>query len=141
MYHPKFDVSPTIIENPSPTHQPRADMFLPKWLLIFGIVLLIGGVVLLFFFIPAALFCLVLGAAAVLCWKNQTIRIISDSTFVYTTFLGRQHEYRFSQIEGLRQNSDSMTLFVGGGKVHIESCARLTQRLLDKLEAHLPDEA
>lgn len=129
----------TIIENPSPVHQPRADMFLPKWLLIFGIVLLIGGVVLTFVFFPAALFCFALGAAAVLCWKNQTIRIISDSTFVYTTFLGRQREYRFSQIEGLRQNSDSMTLFVGGGKVHMESCACITQRLIDKLEEHLPD--
>ena len=37
----------------------------------------------------------------------------------------------------MRRNSDSMTLFVGEGKVHIESCAILSDRLVDRINKQL----
>ena len=41
------------------------------------------GLVLCICFIP-------LGIAAILCWRNQTIVILTPYTFQYTTFLGRK---------------------------------------------------
>ncbi len=123
----------------------RADMFLPNWLMGFGIVLDIAAVA----FLVAA--CVtqnwmlligvggagVLGVFAHLCWKNQTIRILSESTFEYTTLFGKTTVYAFSDIKGIRVNEDSFTMFVGDGKVHIESIAILSQRLFDKIDQAL----
>ncbi|MBQ9747455.1 MAG: hypothetical protein IJV98_01605 [Clostridia bacterium] len=125
--------------------QPRADMYLPAWILAFGIVLIVGALGFLIGFaftlsvalIVISVICGVLGVVAILCWRNQTVRILSDSTFEYSTFLGKKTVYTFSEIKGLRRNSDSCTLFVGEGKVHIESCAIMTSRFLEKLDAAL----
>ncbi len=127
--------------------EPRADMYMPVWLLAFSLLLLVAGVALsiyaivsLFFgVVLAAVFCLLFGAAAFLCWKNQTIRMLSDDVFVYTTFLGNEKTYRFSQIKGLKRNNDSMTLFVGDGKVHIESSACITSRLAARINRQLEE--
>ena len=78
-----------------------------------------------------------LGVAATLCWKNQTIRIIDEDTFEYSTFLGKKIRYRFSEIKKLRVNQDSMTLFVGNGKVHIEAMVVISQELMDKIDTAL----
>lgn len=131
-----------------PKKEPKADMYLPLWLFIFGIVLLCIGIlaaiyVLLsyaFIFAPVSLILLFLGAAALLCWSNQTIHIVSDDVFVYTTFLGNRKECRFSDISNLRINNDSFTLFVGEQKVHIESCAIMSDRLKVKLAPYLLQE-
>lgn len=125
--------------------EPRADMCLPDWILAFGMVLVAGGVAVGIYGVlkatvgalVAGVIALVLGIAAILCWRNQTIRITSETTFEYTTFLGKTYEYKFSQIRGLRQNHDSMTMFVGDGKVHIESSAYISQRLADKINERL----
>ena len=125
--------------------KPRADMFLPNWLNGFG-----------FFLDTIALACLVaafitktwgliigfviagaLGIAAYLCWKNQMINIIDDDTFEYTTFLGKKIKYSFSDIKELRVNQDSLTLFVGDGKVHIESSVIISSELMDKIDEAL----
>ena len=119
-----------------PEDGPRADMFLPDWLLLFGIVLVLGGIIAgiaLFGTLGYASLLILVGASvlgvlAVMCWKNQSVRVLSDTEFEYTTFLGNKNVYRFDEINGLKQNSDSMTLFVGDGKVHIESCAIITER-------------
>ena len=81
-------------------------------------------------------FYLVLGAGfliifigILLCYKNQRIYIISDEEFIYSTMFGKKKTYRFEQIIALRKNRDSLTLFVGGDKVHIESSAVLSDRL------------
>ncbi|MBQ8638862.1 MAG: hypothetical protein IJ468_06810 [Lachnospiraceae bacterium] len=118
---------------------PRADMYLPERLLALGIVLAVIGIVLGIGFactltpwmLPAALVCILIGIAAVMCWKNQTIRILSDETFEYTTFLGKTHVYAFRDITALIQNNDSFTLIVGGNKVHIESMAVLSPRFVE----------
>ena len=78
--------------------------------------------------------CAVLAVAAVLCWRNQTIQILDEETFEYTTFLGNKKVYSFSEIRSVRKNSDSATLFVGDGKVHIEAMAIMSDRLTEKLD-------
>ena len=78
-----------------------------------------------------------LGILELLCWRNQSIHIISEEQFTYTTMFGNTYTYSFSDIQGLRKNQDSMTLFVAGKKVHIESMAVLSQRLVDKINAAL----
>ena len=125
--------------------KPRADMFLPGWLNGFGIFLDIVAVALLVAMFITQTWALaigfviagLLGVAATLCWKNQTIRIIDEDTFEYSTFLGKKIRYRFSEIKELRVNQDSMTLFVGNGKVHIEAMVVISQELMDKIDTAL----
>ncbi len=123
----------------------RADMCLPDWVLLLGIVLGVGAGLGL---ICAALYdwnalllasfgLLALSLYAVLCWKNQTIRLLDGERFVYRSFLGTETEYAFADIRRLRRNADSWTLFVGDGKVHIDFAARLSEPLVEKLEERL----
>ncbi len=131
------------------TDQPRADMYLPDVLLAMGITLLLAGVGLAVFALWEMLLwagllsplVVGLGIAAVLCWRNQTIHMLSDEEFVYTTFLGTSYQFRFDTIEGARQNNDSITLFVDGRKVHIESMAILSERLADAINRQLEKQA
>lgn len=119
--------------------EPRADMYLPDKLLAMALVFLAGGIICVLFAVfsfavlavVGAVLGIVLGVCALLCWKNQMIHIISDQQFTYTTMFGKTCTYSFSDIQGLRQNNDSLTLFVAGKKVHIESMAILSERLVD----------
>lgn len=134
-----------ILGMPEPGENPRADMFLPDWILGFGVALAIfavGGAVAYFFLgeilvLVLALICAVLSPAAVLCWKNQTITILDESRFEYSTFLGTKKVYYFSDIRAIRKNSDSLTLFVGEDKVHIEAAALMSPRLAEKIDSRL----
>lgn len=124
---------------------PRADMYLPGFLKYFGFFLDIASLAFLvaaivtqtWGLIIGAVICGGLGIAAWLCWKNQTIKIIGEDRFEYTTFLGKTTEYRFSDIKELRVNQDSMTLILTNGKVHIESMVRMSERLLNKIDEAL----
>ena len=123
----------------------RADMFMPDRLLAMALVMLAGGTAcaiyaVLRFAVLAVIFAAVgilFGVFALLCWKNQTIRMISDEQFTYTTMFGNTKTYLFSEIQGLRKNQDSMTLLVAGQKVHIESMAVLSTRLVDRINEAL----
>ena len=139
----KMDELP-LEESPSKVG-PRADMYLPLWLMVFSLVLMAAG---LGFGIAAVVnastdagiaapLCFFLGLAAFLCWKNQKIKIISNDTFVYRTFLGNEHTYRFDQIRGLIPRQDSCTLLMENGKIHMERCAILTKRLSDRINQEL----
>ena len=127
---------------------PRADMFLPDFLKYFGFFLdAVAGAFLVAMFITqiwgliiGVILCGGLGIAAWLCWKNQTIRIIDDNTFEYTTFLGKPTVYHFSDIKALRTNQDSLTLILTNGKVHIESMVCMSETLLDKINSALSKE-
>ena len=125
---------------PSP---PRADMFLPDFLkkfsffldflaVAFGVATIVTHILIL---IIAVILLGGFGAATWLCWKNQTIKIINDDQFEYTTFMGRTTVYRFSDIKGLRANNDSWTLFLTNGKVHIEAIACMSETLCNKINA------
>lgn len=128
---------------------PRADMYLPERLLAMSLIFMCGGlacgVYYIFRLAVWAILCAVLGIAlgvgALLCWKNQTIRVISDEQFTYTTMFGNTYTYNFSDIERLRRNNDSLTLFVAGKKVHIESMAILSDRLIDLINKALRADA
>ena len=124
---------------------PRADMFLPDRLLAMAFALFalgIGfGVYAVFEFtvwkVVVAVLGIALGVLAVLCWRNQTIHIISEEQFTYTTMFGNTRTYNFSDIKGLVRNQDSMTMLVGNDKVHIESMAVLSERLIDSINKAL----
>lgn len=129
--------------------EPRADMFLPVKVLSLAPVMLIAGVV---FAVIATIkgtialavltpICIILGVAALLCWRNQKIVMLSDDEFEYSTFLGKKTVYRFDEIKMLRRNKDSMTLYVGDGKVHMESSAIFTERLLERINRQLANNA
>ncbi len=127
---------------------PRADMFLPDFLKYFGFFLDTAAVAFLAAAFITQIWALLigtlaagaLGIAAWLCWKNQTIQIIDSDHFAYTTFLGKTTVYRFAEIEELKVNSDSMTLILTNGKVHIESMVCMSQALYEKIEAALDRE-
>ena len=116
---------------------PRADMYLPLKLLAMGFVMILGGIgfatafifTMELWMIVLAPVCCIVGALAIICWKNQSINIISDNEFVYTTFLGNKYTYRFDEITDLRQNTDSITMFIGKKKVHIENMAVMSEHL------------
>ena len=125
--------------------EPRADMYLPDRLLAMALVFGVGGIVCaliaIFKFAVWAVICAVLGIAlgtiALLCWKNQTIHVLSNEQFTYTTMFGKTKTYAFSDIQGLRRNQDSLTLFVANEKVHIESMAVLSDRLIERINQEL----
>jgi len=125
--------------------EPRADMYLPIWLLAFSMLLMVGGVVLGIYAViqsagvaaVIAVGAILLGVLALLCWKNQTITMLPNDSFEYSTFLGKKKIYRFDQIRGLRRNKDSMTLFLEGGKVHMESTAIISDPLVERINQQL----
>lgn len=120
------------------------DMHMPAWLCVFGCVLSAGAlaclvlcfVVSVYALIGFAL-CLCLGVAAILCYKNQWVEMIDDNEFIYSTMFGNETKYYFSDIESLKQNADSMTLHLKNGKIHIESCAVISERFANAINSKL----
>jgi len=55
--------------------------------------------------------------------------MISEDEFTYTTMFGNTRTYSFYDVEKLRYNKDSLTLFVAGDKVHMEDMAIISDRL------------
>lgn len=109
------------------------DVYLPKWLLIFGIVLIVVAALFGYFsaktdirylIITAVL--LAVGIAAILCWKNQWIEMTGQDGFIYSTMFGNKKEYKFADIVSIKPNADSITLIMKEGKVHIEACAKVS---------------
>ncbi|MBR5287015.1 MAG: hypothetical protein IKU34_00295 [Clostridia bacterium] len=121
-----------------------ADMFLPDRLLSMSVVFLSAAVVSVIIALLrshaigwylAAAAALALGVSAFLCWRNQKICILSDEEFTCTTMFGKSRTYRFDEIVALRKNNDSFTLIMKDGKVHIESMAILSDRLIEQIDA------
>lgn len=120
------------------------DMHLPAWVLglgIFFLALALACVVLTFTvsagFLIGAAGSAGLGVAAVLCWKNQWAVMVDHDSFEYSTMFGEKTLYYFADITELKRNSDSFSLFCGDGKIHIESCAILSDRFIDAVDAVL----
>lgn len=134
---------------PEKKGEPRADMFLPRWLLVFGCLLALGAVACLVAFAILLHWGWLIGMAAsailsvlaCMCWLNQKIIVLDEERFQYVTFTGTKKIYRFADITGIRRNSDSLTLFVGKDKVHIESAAIMTDRLVRKINEALEKNA
>lgn len=127
---------------------PRADMYMPDWLMYLGVFLLAAAVLfalpVIFVFdeafplIPVVALALITGIITIMCWRNQKVRILNDREFEYTTFLGRKKRYLIEDISRLRRNTDSMTMFVGKHKVHIDAAAIRTERFTKMIQPFLP---
>ncbi len=111
------------------------DVYLPAWVLGLGIFLLLAAVGCAVMSVTASMYfligvpvCLGLGVAAILCWKNQWIRVLNDREFLYSTMFGRQSRHSFSEIRELKLNSDSISLILDDQKVHIEASAVVSDR-------------
>jgi len=126
--------------------EPRADMFLPAWFVIMGLLLCIFGTigVIVFLVLPISVPMLMLtavtvllGVAVLLCWKNQTIHMLPNDAFEYSTFLGKKKIYRFCDIKTVKKSTSSTTLYVADGKVYIDALAIVTDRLSDRLRKQL----
>ena len=87
----KFSFGTTLVDD-----EPRADMFLPAWLFVMGLLLSMFGAIVGIVFAVLQISTLIivlaagmslLGVAAILCWKNQTIRMLPNDTFEYSTFI------------------------------------------------------
>ena len=123
----------------------KADMHLPTKLPAFGLALILFGFILVALFVishalPALLIAIVvflISPYAFLCYKFQRIHIISDEEFEYTNFLGKKTVFKFSDICGIKLNSDSQTILLTNGKVHIESMAILSDSLREKFNTEL----
>ena len=121
----------------------KKDLYLPVWVCALGIILIIGALVFLYFSIKyyylliGTIICLGVGIAAILCWKNQWVEVIDDHSFIYSTMFGKQIKYHTSQIVELKENPDSMTLILNNGKVHIESCAIISERFIEMITKRL----
>lgn len=77
------------------------------------------------------------GSRGILCYKNQWVEMIDDNEFIYSTMFGNETKYYFSDIESLKQNADSMTLHLKNGKIHIESCAVISERFANAINSKL----
>lgn len=124
----------------------KKDMYLPNLLLGFGISFLAATVVVAIapflttiWRIVVCILFLGLGISAILCWKNQWIRILNEKEFEYSTMFGNKTIFQFSQITDIRRNLDSCTLFVDGRKVHIEFCAIVSDAFMEHLDPVLAD--
>ena len=93
------------------------DMYLPVWLCGLGIGFLIATVVLIVFAWLATIYCLI---AAIVCLG-----------------FGRKIQYHVSEIRDLIVHSDSATLILENGKVHIERCAIMSDRFVDAINGAL----
>ena len=121
----------------------RADMCMPGWYLVMGLLAaafgLMAGIVSVVLRLSALLIvlaaaCLLLGIAALLCWKNQSIQMLSDDSFIYTTILGKKTVYRFDQIKSIKRGGGSTVLLMGAEKVSFDSTALLSARLKQRLD-------
>lgn len=61
----------------------------------------------------------------------------NDNTFIYSTMFGKEIRCYFSEIVELKKNPDSLTLVLSNGKVHIENCAILSERFMEKIDGIL----
>ena len=120
----------------------KKDMFLPQFLAGFGIACIVLSLVIMLVAFFVSLYILIgfvffftLGFTAILCQQNQWAEMIDDETFIYSTMFGNKKQYRFSDIRSLRQNTDSHTLILEKGKVHIESIAVMSERFVDAINA------
>ena len=120
------------------------DMYLPAWVLGLGIMFFAAAIVCIVLaftdsvslLIGAAVFAGV-GVAAVLCWKNQWVKMEDDDSFIYSTMFGNKKRYYFYEIKDLKRNADSLSLICEDGKIHIESCAIMTERFVDAVNSAL----
>ena len=116
-----------------------ADMYLPEKVRNIGLfcfastIVSVGCAIFLSqvwgFFALCALFFLITGACAILCYRNQMILLCSEDEICYRTFLGNIYYLKHSELQMIKKNMDSITLVFLSKKVHIEQIAILSPNL------------
>lgn len=116
-----------------------ADMYLPEKVRNIGLFCLASTIVsvgcaiflsqLWYFFALCALFFLITGVCALLCYRNQMILICAEDEICYRTFLGNIYYLQRSEFQTVKKNMDSITLVFSSKKVHIEQIAILSPNL------------
>jgi len=108
---------------------------------LFGVILGTVSIVLQFpiFLILGAVVLALIGVAALMCWKNQTIHLQPNDTFVHRTFLGRKKVYRFSEIKGVKKGNGYTFLLVGVDKVYIDSSMIVSDALMERINSQLQE--
>lgn len=139
----KISAGTTLVDDKS-----RADMFLPAWMFTVGLFCLVFGIIMGIVFVALQISVLLIvlaaalvlvGVAEIMCWKNQTIHMLPNDSFEYSTLFGKKTIYCFDEIKGIKNGNDSITLFVGEGKVHIDSIAIVSQRLFQRINKQLTE--
>ncbi len=64
-----------------------------------------------------------------LTWRNQTIVMLDEERFLYTNWLGKKREYRFSELLDVRRSLDDVVLSFADGKVRFDATAEVSKRL------------
>ncbi len=128
--------------------KPRADMFMPAWMVSLGLLCTMFGVILgivmvavkmPFLLILLSAVLVVFGIATLMFWKNHKIHMLSDDEFRYHTWLGKKHVYRFDEIKDVKKAHGYSFLFIGERKVYIDSAALFTKRLSDRLNRRVEE--
>lgn len=114
-----------ILGEPYSEQSPRADMFVSLSILGFSLFFLICATILL------------------LCWKNESVRMLSEDEFEITSILGKKQRCFFSDITGLKryEGSYAYTLLLGRHKLHIKRHFRLTRRFVERINQQLTDDS
>ena len=122
----------------------KKDVYLPIAPLVLAIFLfactagcIVGCFLVSCYFLIPAVITLAVGLAAFLSWRNQWIVIENNDEFTYSTMFGTKHRYKFSDIREIKQNTDSQTLILKNGKVHIETMAIVSDRFYEMISEHL----
>ncbi len=119
-------------------HPRQEDMHLPERQLGLGIGAIGGGLAPIVYgviqqdYVLPMIFgavLIVFGIAALLCWKNQTIVMLDEERFVYSTMFGNKREYRFADIADMTGSKDRNLVMKDGSKVFIESSTEMSERL------------
>ena len=142
-------IAERVLGEPCSRDEPRADMYLPLWVFGLGLFLLVCCVaaVVCAVVIPsvaaaiAALVCFILAAAATLCWKNQSARMLSDDEFEVMSIFGIKRRYSFSEITQLKRypKPDTYALLIGKERFYIRPIFLFTERFIDRINRSLPE--
>ena len=102
------------------------DMYLPDKIRDLGVALLAGAGACVIWSLVSSYYVLVIagicqGECGISLLEKSVAEMVSDEEFIYSTMFGRKTKYCFSEIVGLVEHKDSMTLYMKKGKVHIES--------------------
>lgn len=123
----------------------RGDMYQPSAMLTLSVILIVVGLCCIFgaainltaYNIIISIVFITAGVLLFLLWKNQKIKIISDTEFEHTCPFGKKTVYKFSDIKSLRRGSPIARLYVGEGRINIFSTSIMSPELIERIDKAL----
>ena len=121
----------------------RKDMHMQGFVGVLGLLLVIAGIVLavlagMQILVPvntgvAAAVCVLMGLAALMCWKNVWAEMLNDEEFVYSSMLGKKQAYRFADVLEIKRAGDTRLLVLKDATLRIEIGTVFSDRFLHRL--------